>query len=122
MPTTYPMKINNVTILTPHSFQISRFNISKSARSAAGLMSIKFIAKKVKLFLKYNAITGRALKVILDQIDTTSMYLNITYYETTGTATTKVFYVGEIAQVLHRRGFISDDSIWKEIDFNFIER
>lgn len=122
MPVSYPMKINGTTIKTPYPFSISRFNLTKSARVASGQMTMRLIAKKVKLFLDYKAISGADLKVILDIIDANEVFFNVTYYETTGVETTKVFYAGEIAQDLQRRAFISDDSMWKDVKFNFIEK
>jgi hypothetical protein len=121
MPT-YPIKINGITIKTPRPVNISRFNLTKANRVASGLMSMRLIAKKVKLFFKYPAITGSDLKTILDLIDTSAMFFNVTYHETDGTETTKIFYVGEISQQLQRRGYISDDSVWKDVEFNFIEQ
>lgn len=114
--------INDVTIKTPRELQISTYNLTTPGRLSRGLMVLDFIAKKKKLFLKYDAISGRDLKVILDQIDTDDMFFTVKYYDTYGTLQTKTMYVGEIPAVLHMRPSLGDDHIWKDVGFNLIER
>lgn len=118
----YPIKINDVQIKHPTELRISTYNLTTPGRLSDGAMAMDFIAKKKKLFLKYAAITGRELKVILDEIDTTNMFFSVKYYDTYGTLQTKTMYVGEIPVTLHIRPSVGDDHVWKNVDFNLIEQ
>jgi hypothetical protein len=120
---TFPIIINGATIKHPTTFQISTYNLTTPGRLAdSGLMIMDFIAKKKKLFLTYNAISGKELKVILDEIDTNEMFFEVKYYDTNGVQQTITAYVGEIPAVLHMRAYINDNNIWKNVNFNLIER
>lgn len=118
----FPIKVNGVTIKHPTELRISTYNLTTPGRLSGGEMVLDFIAKKKKLFFKYAAITGRELKVILDEIDTTDMFFTVEYYDTYGTLQTKTMYVGEIPVTLHMRPSLGDDHVWKNVDFNFIEQ
>jgi hypothetical protein len=118
----YPIFINNVQIKTPGAFQISTYNLTTPGRLGDGVMVLDFIAKKKKLFLKYPAITGAELKVILQQIDTNNMFFSVKYYDTEGVQKTITCYVGEIPAKLHSRAYVGDQHIWKDVDFNLIEQ
>lgn len=122
MPIAYPIKINGTTIKTPYPFKVARYNLTKPGRVAAGDMTMTFIAKKAKLFLNYEAISNSDLTTILTEIDSTNMFFTVTYYDNNATVQTKIFYVGEIEQTLQRRGTISDDHLWTDVQFNFIEK
>lgn len=113
--------IGTTVIKTPSKFSISSYNLTEAQRVTSGRMNFDFIAKKKKLFLEYDVITGTALKTILDLIDTNELEFDVTYYDITGVAVTKTFYVGEISTPLHRRSTIGDQHIWKQVAFNFIE-
>lgn len=118
----YPITINGNTIKYPTEFRLSHFNLTTPGRTTDGLMVLDFIAKKKKLFLKYAAISGKELKVILDQIDTNNMFFTVVYYDTYGTAQTKTMYVGEISSTLFMRPQNQDQHVWKDVEFNFIEK
>ena len=118
----FPIKINDVTIKYPTELRISTYNLTTPGRLSDGLMVMDFIAKKKKLFFKYAAITGTDLKVILDIIDTNTMFFVVKYYDTYGTLQTKTMYVGEIPATLHMRPSLGDDHVWKNVDFNLIEQ
>jgi hypothetical protein len=117
----YPIKINGTTIKTPKSFKIEKYNVTKAGRVASAKMKIKFIAKKTKLILSYDAIRGTELDTILDLIDTTTMFFTVSYYDKRGTLMSKTFYTGQIPQTLHTRGMSNDDDVWKDVEIHFIE-
>lgn len=118
----WEIKINEITIKKPTTFKISHYNLTTPGRLSEGLMVMDFIAKKKKLFFTYDVITNRDLKTILDIIDTNTMFFTVKYYDYNGTLQTKTMYVGEIPMLLHIRANISDYHIWKDVDFNLIER
>lgn len=118
----WEIKINDVTIKKPTSFKISHYNLTTPGRLSDGYMVMDFIAKKKKLFFAYESITHKDLKTILDIIDTNSMFFTVKYYDYAGTQQTKTMYVGEIPMELHMRANLSDYHIWKNVDFNLIER
>lgn len=118
----YPITIDGTQIKTPKDFKISKFNLTKAGRVSSGKMKIKLVAKKTKLFLKYDAITGVDLETILNLIDGTDVLFSINYYDKRGTSLTKTFYAGEIPATLHRRGMNDDDDVWKDVEIHFIEQ
>jgi len=118
----WEIKINDVTIKKPTTFKISHYNLTTPGRLSDGLMVMDFIAKKKKLFFTYEAITNVQLKVILDLIDTNTMFFTVKYYDYNGTLQTKTMYVGEIPMQLAMRAKYSDHHIWTNVDFNLIER
>lgn len=122
MSTDFRPSVNGTRIKTPSKFRISRYNITKSGRVAAGDMHMEFKAKKIKLFFTYDAITGAEINAILALIDTNAMFFNVTYYGTADEAVTKECYVGEITQELFRRGYVSDGSMWTGVVFDFIQK
>ena len=114
--------VNGTRIKKPSGFKIARYNITKSGRVASGDMHMEFKAKKIKLFLTYAAISGSELKAILDIVDTDQMFMDVTYYDTTDNAVTKVCYIGELTQSLQRRGVIGDEQMWTDVTFDFIQK
>lgn len=118
----YNVTIGGTPIKTPSTFKIARYNLTKCGRVASGDMTMELVAKKRKLFFTYNAISSKDLKTILDLIDTATMFFSVTFYDETETSTSMTCYVGEIQNELHRRPLVSDDSIWKGVEFNFIEQ
>ena len=122
--TNYPIKINGVQIKTPNSkdFQITKFNLTKAGRVSSGKMTLKFIAKKVKLILAYPAMRGAELDLILDEIDTNAMFFTVSYYDRRGTNFVKTFYTGAIPATQQRRGMNDDNDVWADLEFHFIEQ
>lgn len=120
----YPIKINSTTIKTPKSgdFKISKFNLTKNGRVASGKMTMSLISKKVKLYLKYRVLTGIELDDILDEIDGSSPFFNVSYYDKRGVLFVKRFYSGEIPATLQNRGMNDNDDKWTDLDFHFIEQ
>lgn len=113
--------INGVQIKTPHGFDISRYNLTKSGRVGSGDMTMDLIAKKKKFGFTYDALDGPELKAILALIfDSPACFFELTYPDETGDAQTKTVYVGEIPSK-HVRGR-GKYTIWKDVTFSLIER
>lgn len=114
------LKIDGVTIKTPPQFKVELYRITKSARSASGLMNMELIAKKRKFYLTYDSIDGSDLNIILDRIwETDAVFYNFSYVEDNVTKTA-VVYTGDIPKELHR----TDDAnwVWKGVEIHLIER
>jgi hypothetical protein len=110
--------IEGVTIKTPSKFSISRYNITKSSRNAKGKMKMALMAKKRKFFFEYETISSTDLTTILNIIDGTNMFMNLTYYENNVQKSARV-YVGEIPLELLRTGNVW---YWQNVKFELIEQ
>lgn len=112
------IKLNGVEIKTPDQFSISRFNLTKSGRTANGMMTMDLVAKKRKFNIGYTVISGKELNKILDIIDTDEMFFTIEYQES-GVTKTATVYVGEIPTELFRTDGVW---YWKNVTFSLIEQ
>lgn len=114
------IRVNGVRIKQPKNPSLSDYNLTKSGRTASGKMTMDLVAKKKKLFLDYEILSGKELDTILKQINGRDMFFNVEYVEN---GVTKSFtgYVGEIERTLHRSGNLSG-WYWTDVSFNFIEQ
>ena len=113
--------INDVKVKSPSSYEVGRFILSKAERNAAGLMNADIIAKKVKLFLKYNNLSSAEYDLIDAQLNGSNFFFPVTYADAIGRTHTKTMYVGEIRTPLARQDPIGG-WYWKDVTFNLIER
>lgn len=105
----------------PTGFRMSRYEISDGGRTADGTMTKDVIAKKHKIFLSYNVISGEDLRTILDLIYyTNDAFFTVRIDEDNGTQE-YVMYVGEISKTFFRKGGISG-WYYKDFAFNLIEK
>jgi hypothetical protein len=101
----------------PTTFDIEKFNLTKSGRVASGRMKIELIAKKRKFLFSYDIISGTALESLLSVIDTDEMLFTIDYVEN-NVVKSAVVYVGSIKA----RQFRTDGIwYWKTVTFDLIE-
>ena len=118
--------IDGVRIKPPvqADFKISTYLVTDMKRNASGTMNGQIIAKKTKLFFKYPAITGAELRKIYNILQGDTLFHTVTYVDD-GVTYTKQMYVGEMPKTLVMTGRgVGDMStwIWKDVDFNLIER
>lgn len=114
------IRVNGVRIKQPIHPQISTYNLTKSGRTSSGTMTMDLVAKKRKLFLKYDVLSGRDLEQILEIVDGEDMFFNVSYVEN-GVSKSFVAYVGEISRTLHRGGGLNG-WYWTDVSLNFIEQ
>lgn len=115
------ISINGVPIKNPTSFKIERYNITNLERLANGDITGDLIAKKRKFYFTWEAITGYELNTILNVIwETNSIFYTLTYLEN-GIQKSAVVYAGSIPTDLHRAGH-STNWVWRNVEFNLIER
>lgn len=113
--------INNVAIKNPSTFKIERYNVTNLIRLANGDMTGDLVAKKLKFYFTYEAITSEELEVILNAIwETNSLFYTLTYVEN-GVTKTATVYVGSIPTELHRSSPTTHWT-WKNVTFNLIEK
>lgn len=113
--------INGIVIKNPDTFKIERYNVTTMKRLANADMVGDLIAKKIKLYYTYDAISGEELDKILDAIwNTNSIFFPVVYMDNGVERTIKV-YSGSIPAELHRAGKTSN-WVWKNVSFNLIER
>ena len=118
-------KINDTVIKNPTTFKIGRYKVSNLERLANGDMTGALIAKKIKCFFTYDAISAEEMDNILDELwEKDDMFYTLTYPIKgplgTETATVRV-YPGEIPSELHKAGKTSN-WVWKNVNFNLIMR
>lgn len=112
--------VNGREIKNPSTFKIERYNVTNMERLANADMVGDLIAKKIKLYYIYDAITASDLDNILEAIwDTDSLFFPVTYnYQ--GEQRTATVYVGSIPSELHSAK--SKEWVWKNVTFNLIEK
>lgn len=112
------IKINNVTISTPSSFQIGIMDISKAERNAKGNLIIERIATKRKIELSYNYLSAANLSTLLNAISATTFTVEYPDAQT-GSARVGTFYVGD--RTAGAIDYYNNVMRYKDIKFNLIE-
>lgn len=114
--------VNDVIIKNPSTFKIERYNVTTMSRLSNASMTGDLIAKKLKFFFTYDAISSIELDAILEAIwNSDSLFFKISYpYQ--GTQKSATVYVGSIPSELHRGSNTSGEWVWKNVTFNLIER
>lgn len=113
--------INGRAIKNPSTFKIERYNVTNMERLADASMVGDLIAKKLKFYFTYDAISAEDLDNILEAIwDTNSLFYPLEYMEN-GVKKVATVYVGSIPAELHKAGRTSNWT-WKNVTFNLIER
>lgn len=107
------LTIGGVAFKTPTTFNIERYNLTKSGRVASGKMTMEIIAQKRKFNLEYTSMTGTELDVILGLIFSPTVPFFVFGYTENGVAKTATCYSGAIPSNLLRA------DIWQWIDIKF---
>lgn len=111
--------VNGVTIKNPSTFKIERYNVTNMERLSNADMVGDLIAKKLKFYFTYDAISAEDFDVILDAIWGATLFFPLQYVDR-GQLKTAIVYVGSIPSDLH---YMSDkNTVWKNVTFNLIER
>lgn len=114
-------KIRGTTIKNPSNFKIERYNVTTMERLANAKMVGDLVAKKLKFYFTYEAISGYDLDVILDEIwEAPGLFFPLEYVEN-GITKTATVYVGSIPTELHRAGRTTN-WVWRNVTFNLIEQ
>ena len=112
--------VNGVKIKNPSAFKIERYNVTTMERLSNADMVGDLVAKKLKFYFTYEAISGRDFDTILSAIyDSDSLFFPLEYVDR-GVTKTATVYVGSIPSELHYMS--NGNTIWKNVTFNLIER
>jgi hypothetical protein len=107
------------TIKMPTNFGIERYKLTEAGRVASGLMMMDLIAKKVKLTMQWEVLSGNDLKIIADIIDGDIMFFEAIYMDDNGEIKTIIVYSGAIKYI----SFRSDQGIyWKDCSVDLIQQ
>ena len=114
------MRINGITIKNPSTFKIERYNVTTMERLSNADMVGDLVAKKLKFYFTYDAISAEDFDAILSAIwDSSTLFFPFEYTDRGRTKITMV-YVGSIPSDLH---YMSNrNTVWKNVTFNLIER
>lgn len=113
-------KINNVTIPTPSTYNISVLDISKAERNAKGEMILEIIATKRKLELSYNYLSNSDLSTLLSRF-TGNTFFTVHYPDTvTGAEKSGTFYVSD--RKSEAIDYQNGVPRWKGISFSLVEK
>lgn len=114
------MRINGITIKNPSTFKIERYNVTTMERLSNATMVGDLVAKKLKFYFTYDALTAQEFDTILQAIwDSPGLFFPFQYSDR-GISKITMAYVGSIPSELH---YMSDkNTVWKNISFNLIER
>lgn len=114
------MKINGITIKNPSTFKIERYNVTTMERLSNADMVGDLVAKKLKFYFTYDAITAEDFDAILNAIwDTDALFFPFEYTDRGRTKRVTV-YVGSIPSDLHYMS--NKNTVWKNVTFSLIER
>lgn len=112
--------INGREVKNPSTFKIERYNVTNMERLANADMVGDLIAKKLKFYFTYEAITAEELDNILEAIwNTNSIFYTLQYVEN-GVVKSATVYSGSIPSELHSAK--SKEWIWKDVSFNLIQK
>lgn len=114
--------VNGVAIKNPSDFKVERYNVTTMTRLSNASMTGDLIAKKLKFYFTYDALSAADLDRILNAIwDSDQLFFTLSYPHQ-GQQRTAEVYVGSIPSELHRGNMASPSWIWKNVTFNLIER
>ena len=113
--------VNGVAIKNPSSFKIERYNVTTMERLANADMVGDLVAKKLKFYFTYEAISGEDLDTILEAIWESNQLFFTLQYPYNNTIKTATVYVGSIPSELHRAGR-GANWVWKGVTFNLIQK
>lgn len=112
--------INGVTVKNPSTFKIERYNVSTMERLSNADMVGDLVAKKLKFYFTYEAISAADFDRILSAIwDADGLFFPLQYDDRGETKKASV-YVGSIPAELHYMS--KTNTVWKNVTFNLIER
>lgn len=111
--------LNGVALPNPGNIEVGRFNLTKSGRTASGLMTMEIIARKQSVTITYSHLPDSDLKAILDQLESRTFH-TLTYPDPQAGAATLTVYAGDVAYKPFRK--IGGAWWWKEIVIPLIER
>ena len=115
-----PFVINGIRIKNPSTFKIERYNVTNMVRLSNADMVGDLVAKKMKFFFTYDAITAEEFETILSAIyDGDQLFFPLEYPDRSTVKRVSV-YVGSIPSELHAMG--NSNAVWKNLTFNLIER
>lgn len=115
--------LDGTEIKVPHNFEVNRYKLTKSGRTADGRMQMDYIATKREFTLTYNVISSDKLKVIQDILmGDGRMFFSLEYVED-GEAKSATIYPGALPKVLHRTDLGTGGKwYWQDVEFNLIEQ
>ena len=112
--------INGVTIKNPSTFKVERYNVTTMSRLSNASMVGDLVAKKLKFYFTYEAISAEDFDRILLAIwDGDQLFFPLEYMDR-GVQKRATVYVGSIPSDLHYMS--ADNTVWKNVTFNLIER
>ena len=112
--------VNGVRIKNPTTFIIERYNVTTMERLSNADMVGDLVAKKLKFYFTYDAITAEDFDSILSAIfDGEDLFFTLEYPDR-GSMKRATVYVGSIPSELH---YMSNrNAVWKNVTFNLIQR
>lgn len=112
--------VNGIKIKNPSTFKIERYNITTMERLSNADMVGDLVAKKLKFYFTYEAITAEELDAIIAAIhDTDALFFTLEYPDR-GTTKRASVYAGAIPAELHHMS--NKNAVWKNVTFNLIQR
>lgn len=115
--------INGVSVKTPQEFSVGVQSIDadSSGRNADGKMVRDVIAEKVKLQVKWGALSPLEMSTILRNIQ--SAFFVIKYFDPTeGGMLSKTFYCGDRTSPTYSWHEKYKQNMWESLSVNFIEQ
>lgn len=115
--------INGVAVKAPQelSVGVQSIDADSSGRNADGRMVRDVVAEKVKLQVKWGALSPFEMSTILRNIQ--SAFFAINYFDPTeGGMLTRVFYCGDRTTPVYSWNPKYEQNMWESLAVNFIEQ
>lgn len=113
------LQTNGVSIKNPDDLQYEYYSLSKSGRVASGKMTMDIVAHKRKFCCKWDAMSSKEWKIMMDAIFNISIPFYTLHYYKDNVWDDCTVYTGDIKKTLVRTG-----GIWyyKGVEIDFIEQ
>lgn len=112
--------VNGVTIKNPSTFKVERYNVTTMSRLSNADMVGDLVAKKLKFYFTYEVISAKDFDSILRAIwDSDELFFPLEYIDR-GVQKRATVYVGSIPSDLQYMS--ANNTVWKNVTFNLIER
>lgn len=112
--------INGIRIKKPSTFKVERYNVTTMERLSNADMVGDLVAKKLKFYFTYEALSAEELDTILEAIWNGPALFFPFQYDDRGSTHTATVYVGSIPSELHYMS--TANTVWKNVTFNLIQR
>lgn len=113
------LKVAGTQLPEPSDVTVGQYDLTKSSRTASGLMTMDYIATKHRLDVSWSYLTDSQMSQILSILNSHKPFFTVTFEDADGTKT-YTCYCGDIGYSTFHR--INGQRYRKDVSVPFIER